>query len=168
MWGYCNTSGIFARGHISGRIAWSHAGAGRRIGGFIMTTGSLTAIQLTTAYTVRTVIAEHLGVGIERVTDEAHFTEDFGADWLDRLELMIAIEDQFIGVEITDDDVDQIEVVGDLIRHVESAEHQRPGAITVRRRSVAPLPRKFFGPRSPRTIWAPPRRRPQSRPVAGI
>jgi acyl carrier protein len=49
------------------------------------------------------------------------FTDDLGADWLDRLELMIVIEDQFPAVEITDDDVDQIEVVGDLIRHIKGA-----------------------------------------------
>jgi acyl carrier protein len=65
------------------------------------------------------------GRAIERVTDEAHFTDDFKADWLDRLELMIVIEDQFSRVEITDGDVDHIEVVGDLIRHVESMESKR-------------------------------------------
>jgi len=58
---------------------------------------------------------------VKRVTDEAHFTDDLGADWLDRLELMIEIEAQFPTVEFTDDDVDQIDVVGDLIRHLKSA-----------------------------------------------
>jgi len=42
-----------------------------------------------------------------------------GVSWLDRLELMIRIEDQFAEVEITDDDADQIEVVGDLIRYID-------------------------------------------------
>ena len=69
---------------------------------------------------IRTLIAEHLDVGIERVTDEAHFIDDLGADWLDRLELMIMIEDRFGGLEITDDDAGQIKVVGDLIRYVET------------------------------------------------
>jgi acyl carrier protein len=46
------------------------------------------------------------------------FTNDLGADSLDRVELMLAIEGQFAGVEITDDDVEQIQVVGDLIRHL--------------------------------------------------
>jgi acyl carrier protein len=41
-----------------------------------------------------------------------------GADLLDRVELMLAIEAQFAGVEITDDDVEQIQLVGDLIRHL--------------------------------------------------
>jgi len=69
---------------------------------------------------IRTLIAEHLDVNIERVTDEAHFIDDLGADWLDRLELMIMIEDQFGGLEISDDDAGQIKVVGDLIRYVET------------------------------------------------
>ncbi len=67
---------------------------------------------------VRTLIAEYLGIDPKRVTDEAHFSDEFGMDRYDRLELMILIEDAFIGVEFTDDDADQIEVVGDLIRHI--------------------------------------------------
>ena len=47
---------------------------------------------------VRTLIANQLGVDVKRVTDEAHFADDLGADWLDRLELMIAIEDRFANV----------------------------------------------------------------------
>ena len=67
---------------------------------------------------VRTLVAKQLGVDIEIVTGETHFTNDLGADLLDRVELMLAIEDQFAGVEITDEDVEQIQVVGDLIRHL--------------------------------------------------
>jgi acyl carrier protein len=67
---------------------------------------------------VRTLVAKQLRVDIEFVTSEAHFTHDLGADLIDRVELMLAIEDQFAGAEITDDDVEQIQVVGDLIRHL--------------------------------------------------
>jgi acyl carrier protein len=74
---------------------------------------------------VRTLIANQLGVDVKRVTDEAHFADDLGADWLDRLELMIVIEDQFADVLITDEEVDQLEVVGDLIRHIENVDHER-------------------------------------------
>src|SRR5262245_15737352 len=74
---------------------------------------------------VRTLIANHLGVDVKRVTDEAHFTDDLGADWLDRLELMIVIEDQFADVLITDEEVDQLEVVGDLIRDIDNMDHER-------------------------------------------
>ena len=87
---------------------------------------------------VRSLIANQLGVDIKRVTDEAHFTDDLGADWLDRLELMIVIEDQFADVVITDEDVDQIEVVGDLIRHIETVDNER------RRRSTVGAPLQWF------------------------
>jgi acyl carrier protein len=80
---------------------------------------------------VRTLIANQLGVDIKHVTNEAHFTDDLGADWLDRLELMIVIEDQFADVVITDEDVDQIEVVGDLIRHIETVDIERRRCSTV-------------------------------------
>jgi acyl carrier protein len=69
---------------------------------------------------VRLFIAEQLRVNVARVTDEAHLTNDLGADWLDRLELMIAIEDRFAGVEFADDDVYRMEFVGDLIRYIEN------------------------------------------------
>src|SRR5215831_12850626 len=80
-----------------------------RFGGRVMTIASLKSSQKTRAmtevlasYDVRTLIANQLGV-------DAHFTDDLGADWLDRLELMIVIEDRFANVVITDEDVDQIE-----------------------------------------------------------
>jgi acyl carrier protein len=97
-------------------------------GGIGMTVASLKSCQKATATSgllatndVRTLIANQLGVDVKRVTDEAHFTDDLGADWLDRLELMIVIEDRFADVVITDEEVDQLEVVGDLIRHLKSA-----------------------------------------------
>ena len=83
---------------------------------------------------VRTLIANQLGVDVKRVTDGANFTNDLGADWLDRLELMIVIEDRFADLVITDEEVDQLEVVGDLIRHIENVDHER------RRRPVVDAP----------------------------
>jgi acyl carrier protein len=74
---------------------------------------------------VRTLIAEYLGIDAKRVTDEAHFSDEFGMDRYDCLELMILIEDAFTGVEITDNEADQIEVVGDLIRHIEGNNERR-------------------------------------------
>jgi acyl carrier protein len=64
---------------------------------------------------VRALIADYLNIDIKRVTDEAHFTEDLRADRLDRLELMILVEEQFTGLGITGDIANHIEVVGDLI-----------------------------------------------------
>jgi acyl carrier protein len=96
-------------------------------GGIVMTIASLnshprpTAVgELFVGNDVRTLVARQLGIDIKRVTDEAHFTDDLRANWLDRLELMIAIEDQFADVEMTENDFDQIDIVGDLIRYVES------------------------------------------------
>ena len=74
------------------------------------------------------------------------FTQDLGADWLDRLALMMAVEEQFAGLEITDDDVDRIQVVGDLIRHIEMADNER------RRQGAAPVIRKVFGPDLARAV----------------
>jgi acyl carrier protein len=121
--------------------------------GLAMSIAGLTSTEQTTAIKavfaandVRTLIANHLGVSIERVTDEAHFTDDLGADWLGRLELMTVVEDQFAGVEISDADVDRIEVVGDLIRHIETVDNER------RRRGAAPVIRNLFGPRLARAM----------------
>jgi acyl carrier protein len=75
--------------------------------------------------TMSALFAKQLGVDIEFVTSETHFTNDLGADLFDRVELMLAIENQFAGVEITDDDVEQIQVVGDLIRHLNTKHVRR-------------------------------------------
>jgi acyl carrier protein len=67
---------------------------------------------------VRALIAKNLDIDISRVTDDAHFIRDLGADWLDRLELIILVE-EISGVEIADDEADLIEFVGDLIRYID-------------------------------------------------
>ena len=97
-----------------------------------MTIGRLTPLQRATplkeCFSVNdlcTLVAKQLGVDIEFVTSEAHFTNDLGADLFDRVELMLAIEDQFAGVEITDDDVEQRQVVGVLIRHLNTKHVRR-------------------------------------------
>ena len=54
-----------------------------------------------------------------RSTDEARFRHDLGGDWLDRLEVLITIEEQISGFEIADVVADQIETVGDLMRVIE-------------------------------------------------
>jgi acyl carrier protein len=68
---------------------------------------------------VRAFIAESLGIDAKRVTNEAHFNDDLGLNRLDKLELMILIEYEFADVEISDATADEMQVVGDLIRHVE-------------------------------------------------
>ena len=72
---------------------------------------------------IRALIADQLGVRVERVTDQSHFVRDLGVDWLTRLELVILVED-WTGLELRDDDVEQITVVSDLIRFFASAEEE--------------------------------------------
>ena len=57
---------------------------------------------------VRAIIAEQLGVKLEEVTDAASFIEDLGADSLDTVELVMALEEEF-GIEIPDEDAERSE-----------------------------------------------------------
>ena len=57
---------------------------------------------------LRVLIAEHLEVDVRHVTDDAHLSRDLGADWLDRLELIILVE-EIAGVEIADHEANRIE-----------------------------------------------------------
>jgi len=90
---------------------------------------------------VRVLVANHLGVSVDRVADTAHFSHDLGADRLDRLDLVMVVEDQFPGLQISDDEVDRMELVGDLMRLIETVDDER------RRRGAAPVERNLFGPR---------------------
>ena len=78
---------------------------------------------------VRKIIAGHFGIPPDRLTDDSRLRDDLGADWLDRLELIIAIEDQVAGIEIDDVVVDQIDTVGDLMRVIESVDKGRANAV---------------------------------------
>jgi acyl carrier protein len=68
---------------------------------------------------VRAIIAEQLGVKLEEVTDTASFIEDLGADSLDTVELVMALEEEF-GIEIPDEDAEKMTAVGDAIRYIEA------------------------------------------------
>lgn len=70
------------------------------------------------AQKVKGIIAEQLGVKIEEVTDSASFVDDLGADSLDTVELVMALEEEF-GVEIPDEDAEKITSVGEAVRYVE-------------------------------------------------
>lgn len=80
----------------------------------------------TTAQTVRRVIAEHFGVKVDRVVDEIRLRDDLGADWLDRLELLIVIEDQLPDFQFNEVVAEQIETIGDLMRAVEDSAIRLP------------------------------------------
>jgi len=69
---------------------------------------------------VRRLIADYASIDAKQVTDEAHLSGDLGLDWLEQLELLVLIEDEFTGVEFfANSTAGQIELVGDLIRQVE-------------------------------------------------
>jgi acyl carrier protein len=67
---------------------------------------------------VREIIVEQLGVDPDEVTMDASFREDLQADSLDLVEMVMAFEDTF-GGEISDEDAQQIETVGDAVRYIE-------------------------------------------------
>ncbi len=66
---------------------------------------------------VREIIINELGVEPEKVTPEASFVEDLGADSLDTVELVMAFEEEF-GIEIPDEEAEQLQTVGDAIRYL--------------------------------------------------
>ncbi len=69
---------------------------------------------------VESIVIEHLGVDADKVTMEASFIDDLGADSLDTVELVMAFEEEF-GIEIPDDAAENIQTVGDAVKFIESA-----------------------------------------------
>ncbi len=65
------------------------------------------------------IIVDLLGVEPEKVTMEARFREDLGADSLDLVELVMAFEEEFGGT-ISDEEAQQIKTVGDAVKYIES------------------------------------------------
>ena len=66
---------------------------------------------------VKSIIVEQLGVPAEDVTEEASFIEDLGADSLDIVELVMALEEEY-DIEISDEDAEKIQTVGDAITYI--------------------------------------------------
>jgi len=73
-----------------------------------------------TAERVKKIVVEHLNVDAEKVTDNASFIEDLGADSLDTVELVMAFEEEF-GIEIPDDAAESIVTVGDAVKYIDKA-----------------------------------------------
>ena len=66
---------------------------------------------------VREIIINELGVEPEKVTDDASFVEDLGADPLDTVELVMAFEEEF-GLDIPDEDAEKMRTVGDAVGYL--------------------------------------------------
>jgi len=67
---------------------------------------------------VKDIIIEQLGVNADEVTEEASFIDDLGADSLDTVELVMALEEAF-EVEVPDEDAEKLTTVGAAIKYVE-------------------------------------------------
>ena len=72
---------------------------------------------------IKEIIVEQLGVNADQVTPEAKFVEDLGADSLDIVELVMALEEEF-GNEIPDEQAEKLLTVGDVVKYIEDT-HQK-------------------------------------------
>jgi acyl carrier protein len=68
---------------------------------------------------VKNIIVERLNVDAKDVKQEASFIDDLGADSLDTVELVMALEEEF-GLEIPDEEAEKIVTVGDAVKYIES------------------------------------------------
>jgi acyl carrier protein len=69
---------------------------------------------------VKQIVAEQLGVDEDQVTPEAAFMDDLGADSLDTVELVMALEEEF-DIEISDEDAEKIQKVKDAVDYINNA-----------------------------------------------
>lgn len=67
---------------------------------------------------VKDIIVEQLGVNVDQVTPDAKFIEDLGADSLDTVELIMALEEEF-GIEVPDEEAEKLQSVGDVVKYIE-------------------------------------------------
>jgi acyl carrier protein len=74
-------------------------------------------VEKTVERRVIEIIVEQLGVGEDEVTPEASFIDDLGADSLDLVELIMAMEEEF-GLEISDEEAEKIQTVQDVISYI--------------------------------------------------
>lgn len=72
---------------------------------------------------VKDIIVEQLGVKPDQVTSEAKFIEDLGADSLDTVELVMALEEEF-GQEIPDEEAEKLQSVGDVVKYIEESQQK--------------------------------------------
>lgn len=81
-----------------------------------MTTETKTAV----VDRAKKILVEHLGVEIEKITDDAHLYDDLGADSLDAIELTMAFEEEF-GIEILDEEMEQSNTFGKIVALLEKS-----------------------------------------------
>jgi acyl carrier protein len=76
------------------------------------------AAEKTIEQRVKDIIVEQLGVNADQVTSDAKFIEDLGADSLDTVELIMALEEEF-GLEVPDEEAEKLQSVNDVIKYIE-------------------------------------------------
>ena len=77
----------------------------------------------TTERRIHEIIAEQLGIGEDEITESATFVDDLGADSLDIVELIMALEEEF-NTEIPDEDAERMKKVGDLVAYLAAKKTQ--------------------------------------------
>ncbi len=70
---------------------------------------------------VKEIIVEQLGVEADKVTTDAKFIEDLGADSLDTVELVMAFEDKF-GIEVPDEEAEKLKSVADVVAYINKSQ----------------------------------------------
>jgi len=76
------------------------------------------AAEKTIEQQVKEIIVEQLGVNADQVTSDAKFIEDLGADSLDTVELVMALEEKF-QLDVPDEEAEKLQTVGDVIKYIE-------------------------------------------------
>jgi acyl carrier protein len=79
----------------------------------------VTAVATFSEDKVKEIIAKELEVDVKQMTPDAKFIEDLGADSLDIVELVMALEEEF-SIEIPDEDADKLKTVGDAMNYLKS------------------------------------------------
>ncbi len=75
---------------------------------------------------VNDIISEQLGVKKEEIKPESSFIDDLGADSLDTVEVVMALEEEF-GIEIPDEDAEKITTVGEAVKYIENKINKKEG-----------------------------------------
>ncbi len=75
---------------------------------------------------VKSIISEQLGVKKEEIKPESSFIDDLGADSLDTVEVVMALEEEF-GIEIPDEDAEKITTVGEAVKYIEAKVAKKEG-----------------------------------------
>jgi acyl carrier protein len=76
------------------------------------------AAEKTVEQQVKEIIVEQLGVNADQVTSDAKFIEDLGADSLDTVELVMALEEKF-QLDVPDEEAEKLQTVGEVIKYIE-------------------------------------------------